>query len=203
MKITTLLLSGIAVLSLAACIEATGEKTDPSATTPPAIEDTAPTEPALPGKVFDGATEQRDAYEPPLGLYNIDMTIVSDAGQPNAEYNETSPAMPFVSTGFAVYLNRESYRLQVSMAGNERAEYDGGNAGEETTIRFINAIDGSAILLNGESVWTGPRALPLQYSSFGRGFKDRYWKGRLVSGKVCSIPETASVTDVSLISTCS
>lgn len=193
MRLQFLSLFAVIAMSLAACGNEQSTASRSLEASKPPVEGSA-TDPALPGERFDGKKEDRQYYNPPLENYAIAFTLVSEPGQSASGYNDTSPAMPFSSTGFAVFLNPQGYSFQMTHESGEKSTVTAGQQAAETSVLYVNAADGAALIVDGEQVWSGERTEPLKYSSFGHGFLERWWKGRMLSRSVCSLEETVSYT---------
>lgn len=170
------------ILLISACSPQGGTSSDPKTKTPDVKVET----PVVPERAFVRITEATTTnLDPVLGYFVMSFELLSDAGQPDKEYGEFSPAMPLLSTSFAVYLDEGAYKFQLRKADGTIDEVTLGNIEDWTSVRLVNLPDGATLFVNGEAVLTGSRLLPLVTVTTGKGFKSRYWTGKIADYRVC------------------
>lgn len=128
-------------------------------------------------------------YTPQLGYYIVSFDLESTAGQPNKDYNETSPAMPFVAEGLAIYLDNETYKFQLKHADGTSSDVMVGKTSEWTSLRLVNLPSGASLFIDGQAVLSGPRVRPMTKATIGKGYRNRLWTGRIRNYKACSVGE--------------
>lgn len=131
---------------------------------------------------------QASNYDPTLKFFIMSFDLKSNPGQPDKKYNETSPAMPLLTNGLAVFLDEGAYKFQLRSVDGTSESVSAGNTEDWTNVRIVNLADSSTLIVDGKVVLTGSRARPLSSVTFGKGFKSRVWTGELADYKVCAAP---------------
>jgi hypothetical protein len=181
------LLAG-AVLASCNKTPATGPSATASAPAPAAAP--AATKPEIAGTVitFDGQKSETIPVTPMM-TYAVTFDLKSDPGQSFAPYNETSPAMPMMTDGFEVYLGEGTYEFDTGQPTMTRA----GNPARVTRVSVANLPDGAVLVVDGKTVWSGPKLKSLREISLGKGFLNRTWKGQISQPAVCEPPKDATM----------
>ena len=171
------------ILLISACSPTGGTSSEPAMKTPDVKVET----PVVPERAFVRITEATTTdLDSTLGYFVMSFDLQSDAGQPDKEYGDFSPAMPLLSTSFAIYLDDGSYKFLVNKADGSSDSITVGSAEDWTSVRLVNLADGATLFVNGDVVLTSSRLRPLKTVTTGKGFKSRYWTGKLADFRVCS-----------------
>ncbi|MCI4643816.1 MAG: hypothetical protein MRY64_03420 [Hyphomonadaceae bacterium] len=193
MTFRRLLMSAGTAVILAACTPASETPATPETDTASVETETVdiPAPPAEPAAdlELDGASAERIEHSNQPAFYVLSFSLESAPGQPATEYSDTSPAMPLLSPGLAIYLEGDSYKLVTKGMNDERADVLGGSVGEHTRFDVVNTGQGAAIFIDGTTAWTGERLRQLDYTQFGQGFRQRFWAGKVYDLNICGLPD--------------
>jgi hypothetical protein len=194
---STLLAIGAASLATACNPDSNTEATDTETVDPvqpdPATQTPAPPpEPAPLGEELDGT--QAVTLELPRSIlqHTMSFALVSEPGQPNDNYTDTTPAMPMISPGLNMALDGETYLFTVTTQDDERHRINAGTPTERTKVKLINTEGGGVLTVNGEVVWSGDQVKPMKDATFGKGYRERYWSGTVYDKVACVTPPEAT-----------
>lgn len=172
---------------LAACDKSPGAEAAATAPVAPAAPVSAPAAPPeIAGTIlaFDGQKTETIPVQPMMA-YQVTFELKSDPGQSFTPFDQTSPAMPMLTDGFEVYLGDGRY---VFGTGEGQMTY-AGDPTRATRVSVANLPDGAVLVVDGKTVWSGPKLKSLREIQLGKGYLERTWKGRISRPAVCAPPE--------------
>ena len=126
----------------------------------------------------------------PMGLdedRKFELRIKSlPSDESNFTFGETSPPMPLLGRPLAVYqISEDEYRFQFDC--EDRQTFDLDSAQVWTAIQVAQNAQGRTLLyLNGVQVMEAEGCPRLQRISIGKGWKSRYWTGKIGDVKLNS-----------------
>ena len=141
---------------------------------------------------FTGDSSVTLAPDAALRFYEFDLSLTSHPGFGNVPEGPFH-AMPMLSNGLWIEQDGASYRLTLLHSRDERVEVVAGDPVLETHIRLVNASDGAALMVNGATVWSGPRVLPAERVVIGEGHTGRYWRGQVSRATLSGLHASAQI----------